>query len=215
VAGELKQATFLGRPITPSPALSKVVAPYQAEVQAAADRHIGARLDAPLAVRGPGGSSPLGDALIEAMKHTGGVDIAVQNRGGMRSDLPAGDLTYSQVFECMPFDNRVAVMELTRTELEAFLGVLFDRPLGGPIVSGLRVTRDEKGVTVREADGSALRPDRTYRLATNDYLALGGEGAAKALAKVPPEHIQVMDVEVRASFVDYLRRRYGSKRVGD
>lgn len=211
VAGELKPATFLGRTIAPSAALAKVVAPYQSEVKAAAERHIGARLDAPLAVRGPGGASPLGDALIEAMKSTGGATIAVQNRGGMRSDLPAGDLTYSEVFECMPFDNRVAVMELTASELEAFLGVLFDRPIGGPIVSGLEVKRTAEGLSVREPDGSPLRPGRSYKLATNDYLAQGGEGAAKVLAKVPPERIQVLDIEVRAAFVDYLRKRYGTR----
>jgi 5'-nucleotidase len=204
-------ATFLGRTVAPSVELTRVLAPFRDEVRAEVQRPIGAHLAHPLPAYGPHGSSPLGDVMLEAMRAAAGVEIAVQNRGGIRADLPDGDLTYGQVFEAMPFDNRVAVLELDAGELRALVAHLAARSRGAlPLVSGLRVSRADGGVDVRLADGSPLVEGRVYAVATNDYLALGGEGLNKVLPGVGSDRLRVLDLEVRTALIRYLRRHHGA-----
>ena len=62
--------------------------------------------------------SPLGQFLADltrgaAATATGQtVDLALQNGGGIRNELPAGKLTYGDLFEVMPFDNRLALVKM-------------------------------------------------------------------------------------------------------
>jgi 5'-nucleotidase len=209
-AGDVRPATFLGREVTPSAELEAVLAPYRDEVKTQATRPIGAHLDEPLPVH-VGSTSPLGDVVMEAMRRASGVSIALQNRGGLRAGLPAGELTYADAFEAMPFDNHLAVLRLTGIELEAVLGHLVARGREGPLVSGLRVEQRDGRLLLSLPDGSPVEASHTYPVVTNDYLAMGGEGLAKVLDKVPAERVVYADLDVRTALVDYLRWRYPSR----
>lgn len=100
------------------------------------------------------------------------VHMAWSNLGGLRADLPAGDLTVGSVLEVMPMDNAIVVFELKGVDVQ---GVL-DRSAshGGDPVSGVRYRVDgRKAVDVLIA-GAPLDVEKTYRLATNDYIIDGG-----------------------------------------
>jgi 5'-nucleotidase len=125
-----------------------------------------------------------------------GVDLAVQNGGGIRASLPAGSVRNADLYEMLPFDNRVVLIELRGRELWELLRIgtsgahslfqLAGARLGyAPTVAGGR-DRDGDGAVGAwererlcwvEIGGEPLDPDGSYRLATNDFLARGGDHA--------------------------------------
>ena len=107
-----------------------------------------------------------------SMARAAGVGIGIHNLGGVRADLPAGELTFAQVFEVLPFDNRVARLDLTGAQLRAFVRHLSSRRQGQrPLVTGLTFEKGE--ADVRLADGTPISDQTLYGVATNDFLATG------------------------------------------
>jgi len=206
--GPMVTATFMGKLIEPSAPLGKILEGYSQQVQAQATKPIGIALKEPLVRDNRStGESPLGVAVCEALRMATGAPLALQNRGGLRGDLPSGPLTYGQLFEVIPFDNRVATIDLTGAELTAALTNVLERKGGGaPLMVGIRAERGTDGLHFRLADGKPLVPNTHYLLATNDYLATGGEGLAKALKDVGPERVTVLDLEVRDALMAYLQK---------
>lgn len=122
-------------------------------------------------------------------------DIAIQNGGGVRMDLDAGDLTVGTVYELMPFENTLFVLEIKGAAIRECLESLMERILvpdndgAFPYASRLRYTADMNrpkhsritALDVQDSDGSwaPIDPDRIYRIATNQYLADGRDGYGK------------------------------------
>ncbi len=209
-AGPLKTAQFLGADVVPSADLDKLLHPYAEKARAMAQRSLGVRLEKPLVRETSDGKTPLGNVVCDAMRHVTGAPMAIQNLGGVRADLPAGELTFQSVFEALPFDNRVAVMKLSGAEVHAFVMLLVERRAGAtPLLSGLRLTGTGKDAKLELADGKPLDPAARYDVATNDFLALGGEDLFRVLKDVKPEHVNVMDLDLREALVAYLQSKKG------
>ena len=104
------------------------------------------------------------------------IDIALMNRGGIRCDMPKGPVTQGLLMQMLPFDNRVVVLELSGRDLLDAFNVMASR--GGDGVSGnIRAEFDPTTGKCAEVkiDGTDIDPDKTYVVATIDYLALGGD----------------------------------------
>jgi 2',3'-cyclic-nucleotide 2'-phosphodiesterase (5'-nucleotidase family) len=138
-----------------------------------------------------------GDLVADAMRNATGAEVALANGGGIRGDrlYPAGsELTRKDILTEMPFGNTVVVAEVTGADLLAALengvSAVADKAGRFPQVSGLRFTYDESlpagsRIVAVEVGGAPLEPQRSYRLATIDYLLTGGDGyAALKNAKV-------------------------------
>jgi 2',3'-cyclic-nucleotide 2'-phosphodiesterase/3'-nucleotidase len=125
--------------------------------------------------------SRVGDWVAEAMRQRAGADFAFQNAGGLRADLDAGPVTVKDVYEIMPFDNRIATVHLTGAQvLDAVeTGVKGDACVQ---IAGLRYTfdrsrpRGERVLKIETAAGAPIDPKATYLVATNDFMAQGGDG---------------------------------------
>ncbi|WP_240035166.1 5'-nucleotidase C-terminal domain-containing protein [Neobacillus notoginsengisoli] len=116
--------------------------------------------------------------------------IAVQNGGGVRATLPAGNITLADVFKVLPFGNTLGIMNLKGSELRAALEYsVKDAPnaFGGFLqVSGLKVAYDStkpagekiQSIEVKGKDGkyTALDEAKNYFVATNVFTAKGGDG---------------------------------------
>jgi 2',3'-cyclic-nucleotide 2'-phosphodiesterase (5'-nucleotidase family) len=136
----------------------------------------------------------LGDLIAEAIMAYVEADVAITNGGGIRGDTtyPAGtDLTRKMILAELPFGNVVVKLELKGSDILAALenGVSQVENVAGrfPQVAGLRFTWDPAeppGARVLEAEigGKPLDPDATYTVATNDYMAEGGDGYASFTA---------------------------------
>ncbi|MCM1037014.1 MAG: bifunctional metallophosphatase/5'-nucleotidase [Bacteroides sp.] len=108
------------------------------------------------------------------------IDFAIINKGGIRRGLPRGTVTEGEVITMLPFSNRVQVIDVKGADLlPAFRQMA--RVDGNGLSSGIEVVYSPK---TAEADaevksvtigGRPLDPDSTYRVATIDYVAQGGD----------------------------------------
>lgn len=135
----------------------------------------------------------LGDLCADAYRAMSGADVAIVNGGGVRADIPAGDITYGQIIAVHPFGNEMCVVECTGQEildaLELGCSKLPAESGGFLHVSGMTYTidlnvestvkLDENGMFVsvegerRVKDvtvgGEPLDPEKTYTLASHNY----------------------------------------------
>jgi len=126
----------------------------------------------------------LGNLIADAMLAESGADVALTNGGGIRASIPAGDITVGQVITVLPFGNYIQTKRVKGSDLIAALelGVgSYPESLGGfPQVAGIKFTFDEskpQGQRVQSAliNGKPLDRNATYLLATNDFMAAGGD----------------------------------------
>lgn len=104
------------------------------------------------------------------------LDFAVQNYGGIRrTSLPKGDLTVGLVYEVMPFDNELIVLQMTGDEVQRFCDRMA-RSGGWPVSRELRFRIYLNHAVDVTINGQPLDPNGIYNLVINDYIANGGDG---------------------------------------
>ena len=164
-----------------------IVAGYAATLAEVRARVVG-RLAAELPLDCRARECALGNLVADAMLAAApGAEVALQNAGGLRAPMRAGEVTYGDVLTVLPFGNALAVLGLRGADLRAALENGLSQPMAGrfPQVAGLRFAWDAAApagqrlgpVEVRR-DGrwEALEPERVYRVVTNDFLRRGGDG---------------------------------------
>jgi 2',3'-cyclic-nucleotide 2'-phosphodiesterase (5'-nucleotidase family) len=134
------------------------------------------------------GEAAIGNLIADAMREAVGADVALTNGGGMRGNTeyaPGTELTRRTVLTELPFGNKTMKLSVTGETLLAALenGVSQVENSAGrfPHVSGMTVEADlsqPAGSRIKSViiGGSPLDPAKTYTLATNDYMAGGGDG---------------------------------------
>ena len=125
------------------------------------------------------------DAMLDRVASQG-VTIAIQNGGGLRASIDAGEVTMGEVLTVLPFQNTLATFQMTGANVIAALenGVSQVEEGAGrfPQVAGIRFTWDpaaapgSRVVEVTLADGSAIDPDTVYGVVTNNFMRSGGDG---------------------------------------
>ena len=143
----------------------------------------------------------LGDLTADAYRAVTGADVAFSNGGGIRSDIPAGQITYRDALNVFPFGNSVCMVEATgqqiRDALEMGVRNLPEETGGFQQVSGMSFTvdtsipsgveLDEKGNFVRVngsyrvqdlmIGGKPVDLSASYKVASHNYMLLsGGDG---------------------------------------
>ncbi len=139
--------------------------------------------------------SGAGDLLADAMRSAfPNADLAVQNSGGVRADIPAGPLRREHLQAVMPFDNRLLLVEMTGAQLRTLFRIGSSGAHGLLQVSGAAYAFDpartggspldaEPAHATWETDrlcrvtvgGAPLDDQRVYRVATTDFLLGGGD----------------------------------------
>ena len=121
----------------------------------------------------------LGDFLAREGERLAGapVDMALLNAGGVRRDLPRGQISKGMLIDMLPFNNRIVVLEISGADLLEAVDNVVARGAADGINASTRIVFDpdtRKGVQTT-IGGTAVDPDRTYTIATIDYLAGGGD----------------------------------------
>ncbi|MCF8256675.1 MAG: 5'-nucleotidase C-terminal domain-containing protein [Flavobacteriales bacterium] len=99
-------------------------------------------------------------------------EFCIINIGGLRIDLPEGDVEVRHVFELMPFENRLSFIRLTPKGMQGMIDYFVTE--GGQPVSGLRVEVKDSVTIAVTVNGRPLE-ERSYVVVTSDYLADGGD----------------------------------------
>lgn len=126
------------------------------------------------------------DATADYVRSTGmNIDFALHNGGNIRAELPAGEVTKENILTILPFENSIYVLTLKGTdvlELFTFISTIRQGSGGFPQVSRearFTLNFDSSGngsISDVSINGLPVDPSKTYRVATNDYLAGGGDG---------------------------------------
>jgi 5'-nucleotidase len=166
-----------------------LIAPALARVEEVQRRGLGIQVPSRLG-RSYEAESPLGNLLADSLRQAAQADVALLNSGGLRADLPAGELTYGHVYEVLPFDNTIAVITLSGEQLRRLLQVAYGAHKGVFQLSGLTVKLrpcpgPDRLLDVRMADGRPLPAGRPFRVAVPDFLARGGDGLDTVLRTLP------------------------------
>ena len=128
-------------------------------------------------------SNLLADIMVWAAKdYNEQVDFGVYNMGGIRASLPEGKVTYGDILDIAPFENKIAFGTLTGAEvLELFSQMAKHGGEGVSHAVRMVITKDGELVSAT-LHGKEIDPQKDYRFATIDYL-LGGNDKMLALKK--------------------------------
>ncbi|MDE6176044.1 MAG: 5'-nucleotidase C-terminal domain-containing protein, partial [Paramuribaculum sp.] len=104
------------------------------------------------------------------------IDLSIMNKGGIRRNFTGKELTVGEIISTFPFENRVVVLEIKGSDLSAVFDIMA-RQKGNGISHNAKATfkPDFSGCEKVEINGRPIDPNRTYRVATIDYLAGGGD----------------------------------------
>ena len=126
----------------------------------------------------------LGSVIADAMLHQTKADVAITNGGGLRASIDKGEITKGQIITVLPFGNYVRMIEVKGSTILAAMerGVSSYPELDGgfPQVGGMTYKFDpskpanERIVEILIGE-EKLDANKTYKLATNDFMSIGGD----------------------------------------
>ncbi len=137
-------------------------------------------------------------------KRTGkSIDFTLLNYGGIRSGISKGPVTTRTAFELMPFENSIVVVELTAKKVNQLITYLAKGKKAHPI-SHLTIELD-KDYNLKKAriNGKKINKNRTYFVATNDYLQHGGD---RMNFFSNPVSLHVLDYKIRNALLDSFQK---------
>ena len=109
------------------------------------------------------------------------VDFCVLNNGGLRAPISKGPVTKANIFELMPFENYLVVVELKADNMKSLLDYILikskdcnSRKSGVPI-SGIRISIENNHIKRCMINNREIDEEKTYHVLTTDYLASGGD----------------------------------------
>jgi 2',3'-cyclic-nucleotide 2'-phosphodiesterase (5'-nucleotidase family) len=182
--------------------------PYIETAQQGLDIKVGtARLE--LTRRG-GSNSPMGNLVTDAIREETSSDFAFVNLGGLRTDLPPGDITVGDILRVLPFDNALVIVQMPGRVIRQIFERKSRRGSAGIAQSGAEALIDPdapEGERVRELliGGQPIQPAKIYRVATTDYLLEGNSGL-DFLAQIQPDQVTFTQTLDRAALTRYLEK---------
>ena len=210
--GASAKQTVVDSGIPDDPAVEKMLGPYSGKVRAL-DVVVG-RLDTTLKKEGAGGGS-LGNFVTDGMRAQAQaklgkpVTLAIMNAGGLRkNEISPGELRAADIFELLPFENALIVLEVNGAQLAKLLQVVTrDAQSGAQIhfkwndqnraefISGKLV--DENG------QEQEIDPQKMYTVVTIDYLVKLGSGSYALLQEA--KTTSPLNITLRESIIDYVK----------
>jgi len=155
------------------------------------------------------GETALGNLVCDALLWRLKGDISLTNKGGVRTDLPAGNVTPQDIFNILPFDNTLGAVEVTGAFIKDLIEDKVAYGGSGLYVGGMKVRIDrtrERGdrVIALEIGGTPYDANKTYRLVTTDYLLEGNSGMEK-LAELRSQAAVETGVYMREAVIEYIK----------
>jgi 2',3'-cyclic-nucleotide 2'-phosphodiesterase (5'-nucleotidase family) len=168
-----------------------------------------ARLKVPL--KRAGDEYGLGRLIADGQRAAGRADMAIMNNGGIRADLPEGAVTWGQVYQVQPFQNRLQRLTVKGSVLQDALEqcVAGQDHVPDCHVAGAEVwydPRKESGKRVSRVRIGAkdIESSRAYTLVVSDFMSTGGSGF-RMLVGSPREDLDVVDIDALTRYLGVLR----------
>ncbi len=111
-----------------------------------------------------------------------GVDFTLLNNGGLRAPIDSGEVTVGDMYQLMPFENELVLLELSGQRMQELISYVYERTMiggrkgGVPVSSAFNMVIDSAKNTLSVTiNGKEFDKNRTYWVSTSDYLANGGD----------------------------------------
>jgi 5'-nucleotidase len=203
---------YEGKPVVPNAEVQKIADEASARAAPRRDEKLGVTISG-IITKSYGLESAEGnwftDLMLEARPEA---QLALTNGGGLRADIPAGELTYGRLYEAMPFDNRFAVVEVKGKHVRRLVTTNIQRSSGfyswGGLVAKARCKDGQLAVDIK-VGGKPLADEATYKVVTSDFLASGGDFSIFGRLKLPEGSVTMTDVIIRDAIADVLRKKKG------
>lgn len=146
------------------------------------------------------------DMVVDECTCTGlpKADFGLLNMGGLRADMPDGEVTVGNAYLIAPFENSLCVVELKGSDVMELMRNIAS--VGGEAVSSsvrLNITKDNKLIDAT-IGGEPIDPNRTYTIATIDYLAAGND---KMVAMKKNTKVHYLKVLLRDAMMENIIKR--------
>jgi 5'-nucleotidase/UDP-sugar diphosphatase len=176
---------FIGESIPEDQALLSLLQPYADQIESLLSDVIGYAEVPFLNHDARQAETALGNLIADSMKwHTENqaVDFAIQNGGGIRDHIPKGPITKKTIYDVLPFDNSIVLLSMKGGDVQRLFDFIAAIPSGegafpqvseGVTFTINRSARRCENVLIK---GKPIDINRIYRIATNSYLANGGDG---------------------------------------
>ena len=127
------------------------------------------------------------------------VHVGIANYGGVRVDMPEGDVMLDDILSMFPFRNNLVYLEMKGRDLRA----IFDKMASSKfeILGGVSIVVEDGKIACLLIDGEELDDEKTYSLATISFLLHGGDGLNLA---ENAGNIEVYDVYIKDAVLEYV-----------
>jgi 2',3'-cyclic-nucleotide 2'-phosphodiesterase (5'-nucleotidase family) len=119
--------------------------------------------------------------------------------GSLRKSLPKGKITEADIYELMPFNNKLVVITLSGEKTNKLLEYIASQ--GGEVVANLKMKIKNKKPQDVFIDGKAFDINKKYRILTYDYLASGGDNMKFFLEPIKMELIDIVGRDAILEFI--------------
>lgn len=169
----------------------------------------------------------LGNLIADAMRAAdfgdgaNAADFAFMNPGGIRADLPKGDVTFGDLAKVQPFGNTLVKLTLTGDQIKKLLqqqwGVKADKSpdIKTLQISGLKYTAnmylpvEDRVANLTLTNGTPINPKQEYTAVVNNFMAAGGDNY-KVLTEGKNSLAGPIDLDV---FYDYIVKTFDRKEI--
>ncbi len=198
--------------IAPDPEIENYIRPYTLHLNSTLDSTL-AYNPQNLSIRDGKLNTALGNMIADLVmeqanpifkSRTGkNIDFVLLNYGGIRADIGEGNVSTRTGYQLMPFENDIVIVELSGKKMLEMLSYLEDAKIAHPI-SGIQLRVDKKFKTINATIGNKpIDKERTYFVATSDYLQQGGDSM---FFFNEPLNLYTIDYKLRNAIIDYFQK---------
>ena len=145
--------------------------------------------------------STVGNFVTDLCLNYADADICVMNNGGLRTNINKGYITRGKIYELMPFENELVILELNKKEYLALLNYITSR--GGEPFSGCNITMTNNGNIISNSWPVEFDLGKKVKVLTSDYLANGGD----KMAFFKNKNQNKTGIKVRDAIIDYCMKQ--------
>ena len=147
-----------------------IIAPYQQGIEAEMNEVLTySRIN----LTKKSGESLLGNFVTDLCLNYADAHMCVMNNGGLRTTVNKGNVTRGRLYELMPFENELVLLELNKIDYLGLLQYICKR--GGEPFSGINITMNKEGEIITNSWPVDFEKGEKIKVITSDYLANGGD----------------------------------------
>ena len=144
--------------------------------------------------------SLLGNFVTDLCLNYANAHMCVMNNGGLRTTINKGEITRGKLYELMPFENELVVLELNKDDYIGLLNYISKR--GGEPFSGINITMDKEGKILSNSWPVNFENGEKVRVLTSDYLANGGD----KMSFFQNKEQEKVGIKIRDAIIDYCSK---------